>query len=351
MKKFLVVIMILAASVFGFQGTSKALIGVPDAVPGTDILLPFFLASMPGFGNDNTLVTITEVKGIPTGIFWWVNDIDSVVQCDDNTSLTANDVFVTDALTLLATCSAAGLTALEIDLDGDGVNDHWAGYIYFFNEVVLPVIPTNLIAYAYQVSLPDGSAAGYIPPSMEFLPVVADIRQTGIFSDEAFSANALWIGKNLLSGLPVPGDATFFRLMPRFYINDANSENLLFIWTDSVFTSLLGPIALPGLLHVNFWDEDENAISGNIPIDNELNILDLEDFIPAGLFGNFPHAGWIDIATPDIFGNGWIDDDNGDLIPDGAQRYWLGYSYQRAIGAAAETWNVIHEAHRETDDF
>ncbi len=350
MKKFLVVIMILAASVFGFQGTSKALVGVPDAVPGTDILLPFFLASMPGFGNDNTLITITEVEGIATGIFWWVNDIDSVVQCDDNTNLTPNDVLVTDALTILSTCSAAALTALEIDLDGDGNNDHWAGYIHYFNDDLLGPWPSNLISHAYQVSLPDGSAAAFIPPSMEW-DNAADPRQTGMFGDEAFSANALWVGKNLLAGLGAPvADATFFRLMPRFFVNDAASENLLFVWTDSVFSG----VPLPGLLHVNFWDEDENAISGNIPIDNELNILDLEDFIPAGLFVVFPHAGWIDIATPDLFGNGWFTDVNivgGDGIWDGAQRYWLGYSYQRAIGAAAETWNVIHEAHRETDDL
>ncbi len=333
MKKLIAVAAIVSVMFLGI-GTSQALVGVPDAVPGTDILVPFFLVSMPGFGNENTLITLTEVKGAATDIFYWVQDSDSVVQWDGDLTLTAFDVYSTDALTIVNGMSAIGRTALEIDLDDDGTNDHWAGYIYFFNTNWPP--NDNLMAHAYQVSIPEGMAAGYIPPSMEWCApwLLYDPRQVGIFGDEGFTANSLWVGKNLLAGLVAPvGDALFFRLMPRYYVHDANSVNYLIIWTESNFSG----IALPGTLHVVFFDEEENPQSSNIILDHELNIIDIATVLPAGLFpAGYPYAGWVDIWTPDIWGNGFDED-----------RYWLGYSYQKAIGGAAETWDVIFEMHRD----
>jgi hypothetical protein len=340
MKKLIAVAAILSVMFLG-TGTSRALVGVPDAVPGTDIVVPFFLVSMPGFGNENTLMTITEVKGRRTNVFYWVQDSDSKVQWDGTLTLTPFDVYPTDALTIVNGMSQIARTALEIDLDGDGINDHWAGYIYFFNTNFPPI--DNLMAHAYQVSIPEGMAAGYIPPSMEWcapwLPYDYDPRQIGLFGDEGFSANALWVGKNLLAGLDAPvGDALFFRLMPRYYVHDVNSVNYLIIWTESNFSG----IPLPGTLHVVFFDEKENAQSSNIILDHELNIIDIATVVPAGLFpAGYPYAGWVNIETPDIFGDGWAGD--------GAERDWLGYSYQKAIGNAAETWDVIFEMHRDAD--
>ena len=339
MKKLIVLVLFLVVSIFAFQGTSNALVGTPDDVPGTDILVPFFMASMPGHGNDNTLLTITEVKGVATNLFFWVNDIDSVVQWDDNPDLTPFDVYSTDALSLIAMMPIGAKAALEVDLDGDGTNDHWAGYIYYFNNTTLI---ENLISNAYQVALPQGMAAGYNPVSMENNNA-ADVRQIGVFGDEAYSANSLLIGEDLLGGFAPGLSAIEFRLMPRYYINDANSGNKLILWTESNFTGT----ALPGLLHVNFFDEDENAQSSNILVDHELNIIDIPNIIPPGLFpAGYPYAGWVDIATPDIFGAGWFTNANANLEWDGAERYWLGYSYQQAIGAGALTWDVIHTVHR-----
>ncbi len=364
MKKLIAVAAILSVMFLG-TGTSQAFVGVPDAVPGTDIMVPFFLVSMPGFGNENTLITLTDVTGAGwpntvlwnTNVFYWVHDIDSVVQWDGTFNLTPFDVWGTDALTMITGMSVAAKAALEIDLDGDGTNDHWAGYIYFFNQTY---INDNLMAHAYQVAIPEGMAAGYIPPSMEFCapwllydPRQVSLMQIGgaIFDVEAFSANALWVGKNLLAGLVAPvNDAGFFRLMPRYYIHDANSVNYLIIWTESNFSN----IPLPGTnIHVFFFDEEENRQSSNIDLDHELNIIDVAMVVPAGLFpAGYPYAGWINIETPDIFANGWFTDVNipgGDGIWDGAQREWVSYSYQKAIGSAAETWDVIFEMHRDAD--
>jgi hypothetical protein len=348
MKKFLVAISLVA--MLGFIAVpANALVGVPDDVPGYDMLVPWIYVSMPGFGNENTLITITEIDGFVTGLHLWVNDIDSVPVHNWNETLTPFDVFGIDGLTIINSMSPLAQAALEVDTDGDGVNDHWAGYIYAFN---LGANPNNLISNCYQVYLPAGMAVGFNGVSMEWYPLYIDIvRQTNfpfdIFGDETYSANALWVGKQVLQGIVPAIDATFFRLMPRYYINDAIAQSLLMIWVETAYTN----IPVPGLLHCFFYDEDENFLSSNIPIMHELNIIDVGLILPAGLFpGVYPWGGWIDIQTPDQFGNGWFTDLNANGIFDGAERSWLGYSWQRAMGPAAEAWEVIQKAHRETDD-
>ncbi len=345
MKKFIAVAAILSVMFFG-SGTSQALVGVPDDVPGTDILVPWIYVSMPGFGEENTLITITEVKGIAplTNLLIWVQDIDSVTVWNSAASLTPFDVWGTDGLSLINMMSPLAQAALEIDTDGDGINDHWAGYIYFFNTTSLI---DNLISNVYQVWLTGGMAASLNGVSWEFDNAFTPARQTGIFGDEAFSANALWEGKNLLAfAATAPIDATFFRLMPRYFILDDIGQSLLMIWVEAALTG----IPTPGLIHCVFFDEDEFALSSNIPIIHELNVINVRDILPLGLFAGYPWGGWIDITTPDMWGNGWFTDLNGNLIFDGAERQWLGYSWQRAIGPAAEAWEVIHKAHRETND-
>jgi len=370
MKKFLLAISLVA--MLGFVAVpANALIGVPDDVPGTDLLIPWFYVSMPGFGNENTLITVTEVKGnrlfaapdpTSTQVLGWVQDIDSVTVHDFAFTLTRFDVWSGDALAIINTMSPLARAALEIDSDGDGVNDHWAGYIYLFNN---NWINNNLISNCYQVYLTAGMAGSFNGVSLEFDFQWNPVRQGNapmawwfIFGDEVFSANALWEGKNLLAfaASPVP-DATFMRLLPRYYVLDAVGDSLLMIWTDQFFSwdwvviPLNGPIPLPGSIHCNFYDETERALSANIPIIHELNIIHVRDIIPGGLHAAYPWGGWINIQTPDLFLQGWFTDANLNGIWDGAERQWLVYSWQRAIGPAAQAWEVIHPAHRECDHF
>ena len=380
MKKFITVAAMLSVMFFGF-GTSQALIGVPDDVPGTDILIPWIYVSMPGFGNENTLITVTDVKApnAPgnTTLHCVLHDIDSNPVHNWRVDLTPFDVYVDDGMSILDAMAAGVKDQLRIDIDNDGVFDHWAGYVLIRNDTwgndpFWPLLGgtgqdcNHLISHAYQVYLTAGMAAGINGVSYEYWDnapaVLVDPRLLGsifpnpprLWSDEAFSANALMIGKCAFTGqlpiLPLP-DANFFRLMPRYFILDDVGVNLLVIWTETFYTR----IPVVGVVHCNFYDEEENVLSSNIPLDHELNILKVRDIIPAGLFsGVYPWGGWIDITTPDnvfdipLDGIGYDDDVNGNLVWDGAERQWLGYSWQRAMGPAMEAWEVIHPVHRET---
>ncbi len=357
MKKFIAVAAILSVMFLG-AGTSHALLGVPDAVPGEDILIPFFIVSMPGHGNDNTLITITDVNGaavLGAEFHLHLYDVDSYEQYNELIDVTDGDVYVTNALTIInamapglpAPAPPTGRRALEIDLDFDGINDHWVGYIHFEN---VGAGTNDYISHVYQVSVADGMVAGYSGVSMEDATVVADNRLEAYSGTlgadfgglEAFSAGSLLAGDQLLATGPAAiAPAAWFRLLPRVYVADdtSNSSNILIIWTD-----VEPGVPAPGLLHVDFWDEDEHALSSPINIPDELNFIDIKYIYPVGLRNVPPEAyiaGWIDIATPDYSnwpfpGVGFVED-----------RLWLGYSLQRAAMADGTTLDVILEAHRD----
>ena len=346
MKKLIAVAAILSVMFLG-AGTSHALLGVPDAVPGEDILIPFFIVSMTG--TDNCLITITDVNGFGAVdcLHLRLYDVNSVEVYNDEVTMTPFDVYVTDARDIIENqMSPAGRIALEVDLDGDTVNDHWVGYMHFQNETVASA--NYFIAHVYQVDLAAGMVAGYTGVSLEDATAVADAcleAYSGLGVDfvglEAFSADALleasaWLTTGLTGGGALT--AEWFRLMPRVYVadNTVNSTNLIIIWTD-----VEPGISVVGPLHLNFFDEEENCTSSPFDIPDELSIIDVKDVFPLGLTNVPPAAyiaGWIDIVTPDL-----------SLPPTGfdGERLWLGYSLQRAAMADGTTLDVILEAHRD----
>jgi hypothetical protein len=370
MKKFIAVAAILSVMFLG-AGTSQALMSMPDAVPGKNILIPFFLVSMTDSGgSDNTLITITDVGGVGIGtevgdaktLHLNLMDINSVVRLDRPIKMTKYDVYVTDAKSLVSGMSTDNQAALEIDLDNNGINDHWAGYI-FVENMVGSAAGNDFMAHVYQVSVLDGLVAGYTGVSLEHMAGGSGhTNLIGAYTDttlqlqdvEALSANGLYAAMQLLDGVLTAdvSEAQSFRLIPRYYIHDTDSTNVLIIWTDEyddngdLDTKDAEDIALPGDLHINFYDEHEVCISSTITIDRELNFIHIVNVVPQGLLGTDPYAaGWIDIVTPDILGNGW--GNPGDPAYSGKNRYWLGYSLQRAMMADDTTLDVVFEAHRD----
>ena len=310
---------------------SQALIGMEDDVPGYDVLVPFFLVAMPGHGHDNTLIVITEVCRSTVNFQFIIFDASSTAIGNGSKGTTQCGVISTDALTLLNQMSQAGREALEIDLNGDGTNDHYCGYMVWRNSNRFT--PRNqVIAMIYQVNLLAGLAAGTNIPAREFdeSQLITDGKLIDLVrGTEYFSDNALYRAEQYIAQEAVIDDAQYSRLMPRYFILDANSKTYWFIWTSH-----------PGaFLHINWFDEEENIISGSLSLSYELNIIDVAAFVPNGLHATYPKGGWANITMPDIMGFGF----NGD-------REWVAYSYQMAVGPAQMSYSILTHVHKEAGE-
>ncbi len=362
MKKLIAVTAILSVMFLG-AGTSQALMGTPDAVPGRDVLVPFFIVSMPGMGSDNSLITLTEVigqdddiapgdPGYGTTVHMLVYDRNSVQRYDEWIILTPYDVYVTDALAIINSMSVLDRAACEYDMDIDGTNDCYVGYVRFENSESSPI--NNLISHTYQISSADGIVAGVNGVSLEDAAggggdgaLIAYDEWSAL---EAVSPSGLLAAKQLLDGATSIDKATWFRLLQRVYLHDLDSVNQLIIWTDREEdggdAGSEDDLPLPGLLHVNFFDEEENAASASILIDHELTFINVANIYPGVLEGTYPDplaAGWVDIRTPDLSGHGWGNPANSTC---GKDRLWEGYSLQRAV-LGTTSLDVIFEAHRD----
>ena len=330
MKKIVVVLSVLAVLILTAL-PSQALIGMEDDAPGYDVLVPFFLVSMPGHGYDNTLIVITEVCRSPVNFLFMIVDKNSAIQGNGSQGTTRCGVISTDALTLINQMSEAGKAGLEIDMDGDGTNDHYFGFMVWQNTDI--VTPENqVIAMIYQVNLLAGMVAGTNIPAREFDEslLITDGKLINLNrGTEFFSDNALYRAQQYIAQDPVIDDAQYSRLMPRYFVLDENAKAYWFIWT-----SQPGPS-----LHINWFDEDENSYSGSLFLSYEANLIDVEACLPGGLHGTYPKAGWANIVTPDMFGSGF-----------NADREWVAYSYQIAVGSAQESYSILTHVHKEAGE-
>jgi len=297
-------------------GISNAfgVVGVPDDTPGKDVIAPFFLVSIEGKGNLNTLFTFTDVLG------GWSNSSANVFHysvCtqksetvhDDYLKGTTFDIVSIDASTIISNMSKASRSKLEYDLDEDSINDVYAGYIYFegYSE--------SVVSSVYLCDLLAGMVASYNLPAKELNGEVVEL----------FSANALATVENGY----IETIATGFSLTPRFYIVGPEDDTYLFLWK-SVNSE-------DKEVHILFFNADEKYMSSNLPIGNELNIIRVKDFVPIGLHGDkYPIEGWIMISLPDLYG---VPKNFGDWE-------WLAYSWQVARGTAQEAWSVLNAAPR-----
>lgn len=192
MKKIFIALSVLVA--LFIASPSSALVGSPDNVPGYDVQMPFFLVGMDGVGVD-TLMVIQEIGGStyagPNGVVRVVGsgatkgsvhtvifDRYSIDRGSWTWTYTPNDVYpISIRQAIVDTVGVNELAYLEIDLDGDGINDHYAGYIYNENTImdVDPVTAlriswplNNLIGKQYLVDLPNGLASGANMVSREY---------------------------------------------------------------------------------------------------------------------------------------------------------------------------------------
>jgi hypothetical protein len=389
--------LILALSVVGIlclgAVSSQALVGMPDAVPGTHLIQPFFLVPIPGTdGTDNTLMALTEVKGIggppnwesvpPGKIHWVVWNRESEEVANGYVPYTKYDVVVLNARDLiLKKCSANGLKSLEVDLDGDGDNEYYMGYITYEN--VNHRWQDNFIGHMYVVDLPTGRASGAIIPAREFAPnagwnpesdewwpmqnsrmvskwmtpytrAICERTDYEVFTGAALACSKLreHTGSGFNPMLP-----DYFRLLPRYFLKDHTGETFFFIWTSGNWGKIydegnFDPDAYQ--VTVNMFDEDEHIISGPIELPYELNFINVRNTIPTDWLET-ALGGWFDIKWE--ISEGCRQDLRHDhfpwiynAIPLAAE--WLGYSYQFAHSPDGTlNWNALFPIHRDTEDM
>jgi len=336
MKKFFIALSVLAALMLSVV-PSQALIGMPDDTPGNSAVVPF-ICDITGTTGLNTLIVFTDV-GLQDGInfHYTIHTTRSVTVFDDDLDGTAGDIVATDAFTEIAKMAPALTSALKVDLSGDGFNDHYAGYITYASNVT----SNSVMGQFYFVELANGVAAATNIPMKEYDAAIAaglGVVPAALFQaqmaspggrTEYFSPNAMQAAEDLQAGLLAPTDADTFGIYPRFYIQASGDSTWLMFWKSAN--------TIPGTLHVDFYDTAENNVSSNIPLDDELTILDIEPYLPIGLFpaADYPKEGWIDLE--------WLT--NTDAL---RNLEILGWSYQQAIsGTGALNWTGLFPMARD----
>jgi hypothetical protein len=369
MKKIFIGLAVMAALLISVA-PSMALIGIDDNVPGVNPLLPFFLvdkADYAGEGLDTLFVaqeiggdvgTITQGK-VKGALHWVLRNYKSAEVVDDTIPYTPNDVIAISVKDVLkAYLTSAELTGLETTIGG---RTFYTGYMNFENSWYFSTYrddkgesANNFVAFMYVVDLPNGWAAANTAPVFE------DASDTGynenqqftytsakygdVYTLEPYSGPAYAVSRSREMGNnidPDPGMVDSFKLLPRFFLKDANAETWIPIWSSDNKAVDTGVYSFP--ITVLIYDNDEDVFSKPINIPYELNWFDIRTVVPEG----WTTGGWVDIPIPDL-SKGAITEPNRNGR-DGTQ--WLAYSYQTASAAGMGNWSVLTGVHREIGTF
>ena len=346
MKKFFIVLSALAALMLCVV-PAQALVGSPDDVPGCDAIVPF-VADISGSTGLNTLIILMDASGgwtetaaavyadrLAANFHYSVNTTTSVTVFDGYQTGTTDDVVSTDAFTILAAMSSTARTALEVDIDGDGTNDHYAGYIYYQN---VQRTVNSTVGQFYFVNLAAGKAAAANIPMKEYSDLLigtGSVFWSKMVSNsgdddgmELFSPNALVNAIELQAGNTAVVGSNNMYLYPRIFIVEGGVNWLLF-WQSA-------NAAHGGNVHSFVYNADEVPLSTNVPLDQEFHVYDASRYLPTGLWTAYPHEGFIRLsyatttaALQELEIIGWV--------------------YQQATGTASESWTVMTPMWRDAD--
>jgi len=338
MKKFFLAVTVLMAVAF-IAGPSYALIGVEDPVQGNAFRVPFIVGLAGGVDtaviyqetSGNTALFGTALPANPQrGVLSWIIWTQASVHVGDGTRIfTRGDVDAMSLRDLIANfVGPAGQAALEIDLDGDGVNDHYSGYLTATEaSTAIGNVPlNNLLARVQFIDLNNGQAAGTLATMYELATVglgyninqvsvtsTAGTMWTRNFDDSVYAAGFSWevmspnayawsywrergfaVAPNLAVAPELFRYATFIRFTPRWYLHNATGQSYVMIYKSLNHAT--------GTVNVRFWDNDEFSLSGVIQLPRELNIINMRLVLPVAMMAAYPAAGWVDIRNPDILG-------------------------------------------------
>jgi len=340
MKKILIALSVLA--MVGFMaGPALAVLGTNDAVPGTDVLVPFFFVEKAS-GLDNTYVVITEVGGTATTLNGNMYTVSSVSNKDWVETLTGRECNPINVKSILDALGATTKASYEITFNS---LTYYAGYITL-NQGSTPDGYDNLIAWAYQIDLENGRASATPIPTLEYAAWSvggSPVRATNVVlrtvdgvttgTREALTPNALAYAKDQMRGgnaVSATQDTTAnaFRLVTRFYMTETGAENFLFIYSSSNLSAGTNT-------HIKYWTEAETEYSTTIPLTKELNVIDLAEYLDTAVT-----AGSIEWRYPQT---GY----SANNITNIQDTVLLGYNYMQVSTTTAGSWNMLVEMHRD----
>ena len=370
MKKFFIALSVFAALALSVV-PSQALVGMPDRVPANE-LLSIFVVSMTG--NLDTLIIINEVAGFagtaaaPRSLHWKMWDPSSAHKADRSIPYTPNDVVAISCRDIIFnTLTVNERISLEADLDTDGVNESYIGYVTWEDELTaapgFAVLDRNhFVGKMYIVELAGGIGSGISIAGREsFAGINFDagiVNTYQIGQSESTSPTGVlawdglregWSGQALamsryrnamgalvpLAALPV----SMFRMLPRWYLYTDAGENNIFIWKSF---NAPGGVTASWSFSAFIYDNEEHPTSKQIFLPRELNFIDMREIVPPDWFPvSGTMAGWLDIRFPSISGSagnplGWQYMD------------FLCYSWQRSSNASASlNWSALFESHRD----
>ena len=333
MKKILIALSVLAMVTF-MAGPALAVLGTNDAVPGTDVLAPFFFIEKAS-GLENTYIVITEVGGTATTLNGNMYTTASVSNKDWVETLTGRECNPINVKTIIDGLGTLIKATYEIT-----VNDltYYAGYIEL-NQATVPAAYDNLIAWAYQIDLANGRASATPIPTLEranyadipgsatdvVLRTVNGTEKTN--GREALTPNALAFSQDRMAGNAGTNLALAYRMMTRFYYSETGGKNYLFLYSSSSMSA--------GSVHVKYWTEAETEYSTTLPYTAELNVIDLSNYLDTAVT-----AGSIEFRWPQT---GYTNNN----VSNCREQALLGYSYMQVDTTANGSWNMLVEMHRD----
>jgi len=348
----------LAAAVFFLSvgGVAQAVIGIPDDVPASTLLYPFFKVDpTPSSGDrQDSLIVITNTANTTMTAHITIWNVKSLHLFDFNVTLTPHDVYSCSLLDLLVNPNNLAkpcgvfqapigvilpLTVGEI-LAGYATADVVSGQTGLFpGEAGYPFLDWNImIGHLYLVNLPTGSATGFnavsiesdtgtltLPPAVRLghpaitSPAGLQTLRPGFYLNRCIDSQGPSLACDPLTtgydnreridgfsgdqlqtlntfGFPpatATGDSPLSLLLRYFSATELTASSEIWLWKDRLTSSGSG-----SSLNVGVYDEDENTHSITFNLPDEVNFAPTSQIISPGVPG-----GWLRLKfTCGLFG-------------------------------------------------
>ncbi len=341
-------------------GTAHAVIGVLDDVPGEDIVVPFICEKTGTLDTEWAIAELSGLGGFTDAIYF---NVQSQFVKDEVIGYTPHDVFTDACKNFISGACDTGLITpacplppaapvipgrfspielakLDTSVTENGTpDDVYAGYVIYINEFALD----QYAGWIYLNDIPNGFNAGFDAYSVE------EGVDLGAADDLTISPSEL-VEAGFHAPAPVGAPLAPNKFYPRYFF--LNDNPATFNWWIILKGGAPGVTATGNPDHflncAVICDEEENCPSTTIPVPNNLNFVDVSQYLPFAVpptgIGGFANC----CTQTNSVGtcSGFINPATGDEVTS------MGWAYQRAAtGTVISNWDVAHPMHRCSVSF